>query len=265
MTPPKKKPSLAVWKFASCDGCQLSILDLEDELLEIAGALEIAFFLEASRRRSPGPYDLSLVEGSITTPHDAQRIYEIRKESKVLVTIGACATSGGIQALRNFADVAEYASMVYASPQYLSTLKNSDPIKNYVDVDYELHGCPISKKVLLEFIAAVLTGKSPRLPSGAVCTECKAAGYPCLSVVKDQPCLGPITRSGCEALCISYDRPCFGCFGPKEAANVENLSKIYQDKSCHDEELIRLYRTFHAGAGPLAAESMRLKEGKNRS
>src|SRR5512141_36716 len=101
----RTEPRLAVWKFASCDGCQLSILDCEDQLLALAGAVEIVNFLEASRAVSPGPYDLSLVEGSITTPHDAERIHGIRRASKLLVTIGACATAGGIQALRNFKDV----------------------------------------------------------------------------------------------------------------------------------------------------------------
>src|SRR5512146_1810689 len=110
-----KKPKLAVWKFASCDGCQLSLLDCEDELLEVAGAVEIANFMEASGAVAKGPYDLSLVEGSITTPHDAERIHQIRRASKFLVTIGACATAGGIQALRNFADVRSWIPLVYAS------------------------------------------------------------------------------------------------------------------------------------------------------
>ena len=136
------KPKLAVWKFASCDGCQLTLLDCEDELLDVVERVEIAYFLEASRATIAGPYDLSLVEGSITTPQDAVRIREVRAASHRLVTIGASATAGGIQALRNFADVEEYLSVVYATPEFISTLETSTPISHHVRVDFELRGCP---------------------------------------------------------------------------------------------------------------------------
>ena len=155
----RKRPKLAVWKFASCDGCQLSLLDCEDELLTLADAIEIANFPEASSAIEEGPYDLSLVEGSITTPHDAERIQKVRAQSKFLVTIGACATAGGIQALRNFADVNDFIAAVYASPQYISTLATSTPISAHVPVDYELHGCPINKMQLIEVISA-FSGRS---------------------------------------------------------------------------------------------------------
>ena len=144
----KGKPRLAVWKLASCDGCQLTLLDCEDELLAVAGAVEIAHFTEASSAVVDGPYDVSLVEGSVTTERDARRILEIRAASAVLVCIGACATSGGIQALRNFADVAEFTSVVYAHPQYISALATSTPVSNHVTVDFELRGCPIDKRQL---------------------------------------------------------------------------------------------------------------------
>src|SRR5215213_6268649 len=149
-------PKLAVWKFASCDGCQLSILDCEDELLALAGKVDLAYFLEASSAPVAGPYDLSLVEGSITTPEDAERIQEVRRQSKALVTIGACATAGGIQALRNFADVDEFVAAVYASPEYISTLETSTAISAHVPVDYELHGCPIDKRQLVQVVTALL-------------------------------------------------------------------------------------------------------------
>src|SRR5512147_2435733 len=128
----KNKPKVAVWKFASCDGCQLSLLDCEDELLAVADAVEIAVFPEASRAVIKGPYDLSLVEGSITTPHDADRIHHVRAASKRLITIGACATAGGIQALRNFKDVKEFTAIVYATPSYIATLDRSTPIAAHV-------------------------------------------------------------------------------------------------------------------------------------
>src|SRR5512138_2235500 len=154
MTAIRRKPKLAVWKFASCDGCQLSLLDCEDELLALAGEIEIASFLEASSAVVKGPYDLSLVEGSITTPHDAERIHAVRRASRFLVTIGACATAGGIQALRNFRDVREFTAAVYATPEYVSTLDASTPISQHVRVDFELRGCPISKAQLVEVLGA---------------------------------------------------------------------------------------------------------------
>lgn len=210
------KPKLAVWKFASCDGCQLSILDLEDELLALTGAVELADFREATSTVLDGPYDLSLVEGSITTPHDAERIRAVRESSKALVTIGACATAGGIQALRDFADVAEFMSLVYASPQYVSTLATSTAVSAHVPVDYELRGCPVDKQQLLSVVVAFLHGRRPWVPSTSVCTECKARGLVCVAVAHGTPCLGPVTHAGCGALCPSYHRGCFGCFGPKE-------------------------------------------------
>jgi coenzyme F420-reducing hydrogenase gamma subunit len=175
-------PTLAVWKFASCDGCQLSLLDCEDELLQLAGEVEIAYFLEARRAVVDGPYDLSLVEGSVTTQHDAERIRHVRAVSRKLVTIGACATAGGIQALKNFADVDEFVAAVYASPEYVSTLATSTPISAHVPVDYELHGCPINKRQLLEVVTAFLHGRRPAIPSTSVCTECKKRGTVCITV-----------------------------------------------------------------------------------
>ena len=190
------KPKLAVWKFASCDGCQLSLLDCEDELLAVAAEIEIANFPEASRAVVKGPYDLSLVEGSITTPHDAERIHQVRRASKRLVTIGACATSGGIQALRNFKDVREFVSLVYATPAYIHTLNKSTPISDHVYVDFELQGCPVNKMQLLEVISAFLNNCKPNTPPHSVCIECKRRANVCVMVAHGTPCLGPVTHAG---------------------------------------------------------------------
>ena len=218
-----RKPRLGVWKFASCDGCQLSLLDCEDELLAVAGAVDIAYFPEATRGDVKGRYDLALVEGSITTPHDAERIRDVRRRARTLVTIGACATAGGIQALRNFADVAEYAAVVYARPDYIDTLVTSTPIADHVPVDFELRGCPISKRQLVEVISAFLAGRRPVTPAHSVCVECKLRGNVCVTVAHGTPCLGPVTHAGCNALCPSYDRGCYGCYGPKETPNPAAL------------------------------------------
>ena len=242
------KPKLAVWKFASCDGCQLTLLDLEDELLPLAGTIEIADFREASSAVAAGPYDLSLVEGSITTGHDAERIQEIRRTSKALVTIGACATAGGIQALRNFADVEEFTRIVYASPQFISTLATSTPISAHVPVDYELRGCPISKRQLVEVLTAFLHGRRPSIPSTSVCTECKARGTVCITVAHGTPCLGPVTHAGCGGLCPAFARGCFGCFGPMESPNAPALEARLRELGADDASVHRLFRTFNVAA-----------------
>jgi coenzyme F420-reducing hydrogenase gamma subunit len=228
----------------------LSLLDCEDELLAIAGAVEIANFAEASREIVPGPYDVTLVEGSITTPHDAERIRRVRRESSILVTIGACATAGGIQALRNWADVEEFTRYVYATPEYISTLDRSTPIRDHVTVDFELRGCPISKRQLLEVVNAFLNGRRPVVPTFAVCVECKRAGVPCVMVTEGTPCLGPVTQAGCGALCPSYRRGCFGCFGPMESPNTMSLSNRWRELGAGSGELVDAFRSFNAGAEP---------------
>jgi sulfhydrogenase subunit delta len=255
--PVDHRPTLAVWKFASCDGCQLSVLDCEDELLAIADAVHIAYFPEATRAVVAGPYDLSLVEGSITTAGDAERIQEIRKVSTTLITIGACATSGGIQALRNFADVEQYRSIVYAHPSYISTLERSTPIVDHVQVDGELRGCPVDKGQLLEVLTAFLQDRPPRLVVDSVCTECKRRGTVCVAVAHGTPCLGPVTHGGCGALCPAYNRGCFGCFGPVRAANTASLADRLVDLGMPQRDVVRFFRTFNAGAEAFKDESHR--------
>ncbi|MBK1876239.1 hypothetical protein [Pelagicoccus mobilis] len=252
----RRKPKLAVWKFASCDGCQLTLLDCEDELLAVADVVEIANFPEASREVARGPYDLSLVEGSITTPHDAERIRTIRKQSKFLVSIGACATAGGIQALRNFRNVREFLSIVYARPDYIDTLPHSTPIADHVFVDFELRGCPISKVQLVELISAFLGNRKPNISSHSVCVECKLRGNTCVMIANKVPCLGPVTHAGCDALCPSYNRGCFGCFGPKETPNTSSLSHQWSNGlSASDRDIVHAYRTFNAYAEAFKKEA----------
>jgi coenzyme F420-reducing hydrogenase gamma subunit len=245
-------PTLAVWKFASCDGCQLTLLDCEDELLLLAAQVRIAYFLEASRAATAGPYDVSLVEGSITTPSDVERIRRIREQSRFLVAIGACATAGGIQALRNLADIEEFRSIVYARPDYVSTLDKSVPISGYVPVDLELPGCPIDRGQLLEVITALLSGRKPDLPVHSVCFECKARGTTCLPVANGTPCLGPVTRAGCGGLCPAYGRGCFGCFGPAESANPHALVPQLIQLGMPRTGVRQVFRTFNTAAPAFA-------------
>jgi sulfhydrogenase subunit delta len=241
-------PTLAVWKFASCDGCQLSLLDCEDELLAVAGRVKIAHFLEATREIQPGPYDVSLVEGSITTREDAERIRRVRDLSRTLITIGACATAGGVQALRNFGDVAEFASVVYARPDYISTLATSTPIAAHVAVDFELRGCPVDRRQLLEVISALLVGRKPNISSHSVCFECKRRGNVCVVVASGTPCLGPVTHDGCGALCPTYHRGCYGCFGPMQTPNAAAQAGLLRATGMSEADITRYFRTFNAGS-----------------
>jgi coenzyme F420-reducing hydrogenase gamma subunit len=251
----KRKPRLSVWKFASCDGCQLSLLDCEDELLAVAGELEIAYFVEASRAIMKGPYDLTLVDGSITTAHDAAMIRHVRRASKYLVALGTCANSGGIQALRNFQDVNDFIQAVYAHPEYIETLAESTPVAAHVQVDFGLHGCPINKRQLLAVISAFLQGRPPRVRSHSVCLDCKVRGNICV-MVTGTPCLGPVTHAACGAICPTYHRGCYGCYGPKETPNTAALSAWLSQKSgMRGPDLVRAFRAFYANAPAFRQES----------
>jgi sulfhydrogenase subunit delta len=222
------RPTLAIWKFASCDGCQLSLLDCEDELLAVADAVDVAWFPEASSRLSPGPYDLSLVEGSITTPSDVERIRAVREASGRLVAIGACATSGGIQALRNRGDHARMMAVVYPRPGLVEALPTSTPLSDHVKVDFQLRGCPVDKRQLLEVIGAFVNGRRPVVPTFSTCLECKMRGTVCVMVARGTPCLGPATQAGCGALCPTFGRGCYGCFGPSDASHAGELRSTFE-------------------------------------
>lgn len=256
----KKKPRLAVWKFASCDGCQLSILDCEDELLEIATNLEIAYFPEASSNFATGPYDISLVEGSISQKDHIEQIRKIRKISKLLITIGACSFSGGIQALRNFKKLEEFKSVVYPCRKDIETMKKSLPVASFVEVDYQLGGCPISKEQLKEVISSFMAARTPQIPTYSLCLECKRKGVVCVAVRENKLCLGPLTRAGCGAICPSYQRGCYGCFGPSLYPNPSALSNFWIEKGYTKEKLSLIFRTFNAYAKEFYEESKRIEQ-----
>lgn len=252
----KRKPSVAVYKFSSCDGCQLSLLNLEEHLLDLVGAVEIALFLEARRRVLPPPYDIGLVEGSISTPEEEERIQQVRRDCKFLVAIGACATSGGIQALRNWASFSDYINAVYAKPEYIRVLETATPIASHVFVDFELRGCPVNPEQLLELIAARLVGRKPNIPTYSVCVECKWRGNPCVLVSQGQPCLGPITQAGCGGLCPACNRACYGCFGPMEDPNIASLGKrLTADLGFDNRSMKRMLRSFNGYLEPFKQAS----------
>jgi coenzyme F420-reducing hydrogenase gamma subunit len=250
------KPRLGVFKFASCDGCQLQILNAEDELLALAEVIDLAYFPEASSRQSPGPYDIALVEGSITTAADAERILRVRADSRVLVTIGACATAGGIQALRNWADVEEYKRAVYPHPEWIDALPTSTPIAAHVRVDHELLGCPIDLQQLLLVLRAPFLTLRARLPTHSVCLDCKRRGLTCVVVAHGTPCLGPghayrlrrPSAPACSARC--------GCFGPSDDPNLPAFTALLGNQGLSRDEAVRRLRSingyapaFHKAAG----------------
>jgi sulfhydrogenase subunit delta len=251
------RPTVAVWKLTSCDGCQLGLLDCEDELLSIAGAVRIAHFAEMTRASSAGPYDISLVEGSVTTAEDVERIKRIRQISSLVVAIGACATAGGIQALRNYAQSGQFVRTIYARPEYINSFDRSSPVSEHVTVDLELHGCPINSRQLLEVITALLAGRRPVLPGHSVCQECKATKTVCLLVSEGTPCLGPVTRAGCGALCPRVGRGCYGCFGPADTTNTASLALRLHDLGKSHADITRLFRTFNSAAPEFHEEGVR--------
>jgi sulfhydrogenase subunit delta len=257
------RPRLAVYKFASCDGCQLQVIHVlgraRKHLGEVADLLEIEHFLEARSRIGAGPYDVGLVEGSVSTPHDIERIKEIREQCRYLVTIGACATAGGIQALRNWGQIDDFLGAVYATPAYIDTLATSDPVAAHVKVDFELRGCPIDPGQLASVISAFCVGRKPRLPGYSVCVECKERGTVCVAVARGIPCLGPVTQAGCGAICPAHDRECFGCYGPdRQEPNLVSLTGFYERHGANRESLGRLVQSFNAWAPEFRAEHDRL-------
>lgn len=260
-----RKPRIAVMKFASCDGCQLSLLDAEDELLAVCEQLEFVHFAEASSDLQSGPYDITVVEGSITTPEDERRIRELRACSTRLITIGACATAGGIQSLRAWGDSQEWVRAIYPKPEYIETLATSTPIAAHVLVDYELRGCPINARQLIEVLTSLAAGRAPRIPSHAVCLDCKRRGTVCVMVAQSQACLGPITQAGCGAICPTYNRGCYGCFGPVQSGNVPALIQEFRQQGHAADQLVPLLRNFNATAPQFRAASDALVDSSTGS
>jgi sulfhydrogenase subunit delta len=256
------KPRVAVFKFASCDGCQLQFLNAEDELLKLAELMDLVYFPEATSRALAGPYDIAFVEGSITTADDARRIIRVREQSRYLITIGACATAGGIQALRNWADIEQYRRVVYPNPEFISALSTSTPISEHVKVDFEVWGCPVDKHELLTVVRSLLSQAKPVLPGHSVCMECKRRGNVCVVVARGEPCLGPVTRTGCGALCPTFNRGCYGCFGPADDQNMESFMRLLAAQGITGLEAVRRLRAINGYVRPWreAADAIAAKE-----
>lgn len=258
--PALHRPRISVHKFSSCDGCQLSILDCEEELLTLAEATEIAYFAEASSDYRPGPYDVTFVEGSVSTPDEVERTQAIRAATDCFVAFGVCATAGGIQALRNAADAERMKAVVYPHPELVKALPTSTPHSAHVKVDFEIQGCPPNRWQILEVVTQLLLGKPPRLPTHSVCQECKRKGNVCVLVARGLPCMGPVTQDGCGALCPSYDRACYGCFGPMDDPKPERFSRELELRGFPDEEIVRRFQEIASGKEPFIRGAERYRK-----
>lgn len=235
-----RKPRIGIFKFTSCDGCQLSILNLEEQLLKLLEFFDIAYFREAADLPPKRQYDVGIVEGSISTEWQRKEIMEIRDRVRFLITIGACATAGGLQALRNWANISDYKRNVYPSPDLISAFAMSTPVSEHAYVDYELWGCPIDGNALSETLVSLIIGKRPSVPVYSLCMDCKIKGIPCLLVSQSEPCLGPVTKAGCGVICPSFGRPCYGCFGPREGANMDSLLERFGAMGLSQKETVLL-------------------------
>ena len=244
----QNKPRVAIHKFSSCDGCQLAFLNLGEILLQLSELVEITHFAEAGPVAPQEPVDIAFVEGSISTPDDAQRIQQVRRTSRFLVTIGACATAGGVQALRNLADGAQWVAAVYAKPQYIRTLDSVTAIAQHVKVDLELWGCPVNGRQVVAALRALLFGVAPPLEQDKVCMECKRQQTVCVLVTKNIPCMGPVTRTGCGAICPSFGRDCYACYGPSENPNTAALSRRFEGLGLLPEAIARRFLFISNGA-----------------
>ncbi|KRT54291.1 NADH-quinone oxidoreductase subunit B family protein [endosymbiont of Ridgeia piscesae] len=253
------KPTLAVHKFSSCDGCQLALLNLGEALLELPNYLKIVHFAEAGPSDPTAHADLALVEGSISTPEDVERIRQVRKNSDYLISIGACATAGGIQALRNLADAAAWMAALYPQPEQIEILPESGAIAAHVKVDLELPGCPVNSNQLLRALRDLLNGVEPVRERRALCMECKRQGLVCTLVSSGQPCLGPVTLAGCGALCPSQGRGCYGCYGPVESVHHESLAQRFSELGLDQAASARRFLFIQAGAPTFAEAGVRLR------
>ena len=257
------RPRVAVHKFSSCDGCQLAFLNLGEDLLTLAGRVDLVHFAEAGPLDPDMAVDIAFVEGSVSTLEDIERIRHIRAHSRMVIAIGACATSGGIQGLRNGAASAEWTAQIYSHPEAIASLAHSTPISSHVKVDFELWGCPVSGPQMLAVVNALLLGVTPRDNADKVCTECKRHGYPCVMVSRGIACMGPVTRAGCGALCPSLGRDCYGCYGPAENANTDALAAQFGELGLAPEAIVRRFQSINSQAPVFLAAADKLRTGSH--
>ncbi|HHM05683.1 MAG TPA: sulfhydrogenase subunit delta [Gammaproteobacteria bacterium] len=255
------KPKVAVYKFTSCDGCQLAFLNAGERLLQLSELVELVHFVEAGPVNPEAEVDIAFVEGSVTTADDVTRIQRIRAHSRHLITIGACAVAGGIQALRNMAKVEDWVAAVYASPEHIHTLERSTPIATHVNVDLELWGCPVNTAQVLAAVRALLFGVMPVVTRDSLCLECKRRARVCVLVAQGQACMGPVTGTGCGALCPGFERECYGCYGPAENPNPTGLAQRFSGLGLMPGAIARRFLTINNAAPEFVRAAREAQDG----
>ena len=260
MGDPNRKPRIAVHKFSSCDGCQLAFLNAGEALVTLATLVDIVHFAEAGYFDEETAVEVAFVEGSISTPQELARIKAVREKSAYLVTIGACATAGGLQALRNMHDHRQWIDGIYAQPETIELLAASTPVAEHVKVDLELWGCPVSGRQVLDAVRSLLFGVLPREEQDKVCLECKRRQHVCVMVTKGEPCMGPVTRTGCGAICPSVGRDCYACYGPSERPNTAALANRFEGLGLQPDDIARRFLFINSHAEPFRTEGRKWRE-----
>jgi len=236
------KPKVAIFDFGCCEGCQLQIVNLEEDILGVLGLVDVVAWREAVTGASDD-YDIALVEGSITMESEIPRLQAIREKAKVLVALGACAHLGGINCLKNYMDQKEVGRYVYGSKAKWFPSIPARPLSAVVSVDLAIPGCPVDRKELAEVIKAVALGKKPPIPNYAVCVECQRKENVCV-FDKGMTCLGPVTRAGCDAICPTYGDGCIGCRGLLDDVNTQSHKQVLQDHGLTVEQMLANFRLF---------------------
>jgi len=236
------KPRVAFFSLACCEGCQLQVLNCEEELLDLLNIIDIVKFREAMTESSDD-YDIAFIEGTVTRPYDAERVKKIRERAKVLVALGACAATGGVNMIKNSQDLEDVRKYVYGKKWQVHDTYAARPLEAVVKVDYSIHGCPIDRQDFLEIVKSLVLGRTPNSPKYAVCVECRLKENVCV-LDKDMPCLGPVTRAGCDALCPSMGNSCEGCRGLVENPNVEATKDFLADKGLAVDDILRQFSLF---------------------
>ena len=234
------KPKVAFFDFTGCEGDQLQVINLEEKLLELVEIVEIASFREASSAHSDD-YEIAFVEGSAVTPHDAERLEDIRDNAETVVALGSCASIAGINAIRNAQNFDEVQERVYGQDgDHLDAWEEAKPANDVIDVDYEIPGCPIDRQEFLRVVTDLVQGREPSLPTYPVCLECKLNENTC-AYLRDEVCLGPITRGGCDAVCVNEGTKCWGCRGLVDEPNEDAAFEVLEEHGLTVDEVLNMF------------------------
>lgn len=237
------RPKVAVFSFTSCEGCQLQILNLEEEFTTLLGQIDFVNFREMMSEKGED-YQIAFIEGSITRESEICELKHIREKAGVLIALGACAHLGGVNVLKNLHSQDTWLKSVYGREDIFSDTIPVKRVRDVVDVDYEMPGCPIDKGEFLRFIKALLLNIKPRLPDYPVCVECRSKGTVCL-VEQGGWCLGSVTIAGCDAICPTYKESCTGCRGLVEGPNIESLFNILMEKGFSRRDIYSKFELFN--------------------